>query len=117
MLLDDTHFDLLIKSLNSLTDEVKKLRLQMSGEEEPVEDKRAAMTQVLPTLKCPLCKGDMVIRTARATGDLFYGCKKYPDCRGTRNEDGTPTSKKPFVKVQEQSEFKVNDFADDEAPF
>lgn len=36
---------------------------------------------------CPICKGAMTLRTARRganTGQRFWGCQRYPDCRGTR---------------------------------
>jgi restriction system protein len=36
---------------------------------------------------CPLCAGLMVVRTARrgeAAGSQFWGCSRYPDCRGSR---------------------------------
>jgi len=36
---------------------------------------------------CPLCGSPMVLRTARKganAGSQFYGCSKYPQCRGTR---------------------------------
>lgn len=32
---------------------------------------------------CPRCKSKMILRTARQTGTQFWGCTKYPDCRGT----------------------------------
>ncbi|MBI2320134.1 MAG: restriction endonuclease [Betaproteobacteria bacterium] len=36
---------------------------------------------------CPQCKSPMVLRTARKgaqVGTSFWGCSKYPGCRGTR---------------------------------
>jgi len=33
---------------------------------------------------CPHCKSKLVLRTAEATGAQFYGCTRYPRCRGTR---------------------------------
>ena len=36
---------------------------------------------------CPQCGGRMVLRTARrgrGAGRQFYGCARYPSCRGTR---------------------------------
>jgi hypothetical protein len=36
---------------------------------------------------CPTCNSAMVIRTARRganQGSKFWGCPRYPDCRGTR---------------------------------
>ncbi|MEM9060377.1 MAG: NERD domain-containing protein [Pseudomonadota bacterium] len=33
---------------------------------------------------CPKCRGEMVKRVNRKTGDAFWGCSKFPKCRGTR---------------------------------
>jgi restriction system protein len=36
--------------------------------------------------KCPLCGHQMVVRTARrgrSPGQQFWGCRNYPECRGT----------------------------------
>lgn len=40
------------------------------------------------TLLCPDCGHEMALRTNRQNGNKFYGCKRYPDCRGTRDENG-----------------------------
>lgn len=34
--------------------------------------------------RCPLCGDSMVARTARKTGRPFWGCSRYPACRGKR---------------------------------
>jgi len=39
-------------------------------------------------VKCPVCGGRMVRKTARATGRKFWGCLRFPECRGTRDTDG-----------------------------
>lgn len=39
------------------------------------------------TQKCPLCGSEMVLRTAKKgqhAGSRFWGCSKFPTCRGTR---------------------------------
>jgi hypothetical protein len=41
---------------------------------------------------CPLCSA--VMRKRNGYKGEFWGCTNYPDCRGTRNEDGTPTIKR-----------------------
>ena len=33
--------------------------------------------------KCPRCGSKMIERTNRKTGQTFYGCSRYPKCRGT----------------------------------
>jgi hypothetical protein len=30
---------------------------------------------------CPKCEGEMVLRTARLTGNQFWGCSNYPRCK------------------------------------
>ena len=34
--------------------------------------------------KCPRCGSKMIERTNKKTGQTFYGCSRYPKCRGTR---------------------------------
>lgn len=34
---------------------------------------------------CPTCASPMIRRTARQTGTNFYGCSRFPACRGTRS--------------------------------
>lgn len=39
------------------------------------------------TPACPICRQPMILRTARrgpSVGSQFWGCKGYPDCKGTR---------------------------------
>jgi len=53
----------------------------------PVTPRPAApVAAVLPPL-CPLCSASMVTKMARRgpnTGRLFWSCKHYPVCHGTR---------------------------------
>ena len=49
----------------------------------PMKIKSSANSNV----RCPKCDGEMVLRTARkgaTKGQQFWGCSKYPKCRGTR---------------------------------
>lgn len=39
--------------------------------------------------KCPKCNAKMVERYNKSSGEMFYGCSMFPDCRGTRQSDGT----------------------------
>lgn len=41
---------------------------------------------ILEDVKCPECNGKMVSRTGQY--GTFWGCAKYPDCRGTRDSMG-----------------------------
>lgn len=43
---------------------------------------------MIENLKCPACGGRMVSRKNGKSGQRFWGCASYPDCRGTRDTDG-----------------------------
>lgn len=46
-------------------------------------------------IRCPLCGSDMLLRKARKgpnTGNFFYGCSRYPGCKGLRNYRGNTES-------------------------
>jgi ssDNA-binding Zn-finger/Zn-ribbon topoisomerase 1 len=43
---------------------------------------------MIENVKCPTCDGPMTSRANRDTGQRFWGCKRYPICKGTRNTDG-----------------------------
>ena len=37
-------------------------------------------------VKCPVCDGPMVSR--KSPYGVFWGCKDYPNCKGTRDSQG-----------------------------
>ena len=39
-------------------------------------------------LECPDCGGPMVSRKNKSTGQRFWGCASFPECKGTRDTDG-----------------------------
>ena len=39
----------------------------------------------ITTPLCPSCEGPMILRTNRRDGSSFWGCRRYPTCRGTRD--------------------------------
>ena len=43
-----------------------------------------AKTMRIQNMNCPICDSNLVLRTNRKTGHQFYGCSRYPSCRGTR---------------------------------
>ena len=57
----------------------------------------------MPT--CPKCDSDMVLRTARKgpnAGSQFWGCSRFPSCRGTRNlneKSLTPSALTPLGRL------------------
>jgi len=64
-------------SLESVRADLKNYFTELIGEEKkPVYD----------TWKCPDCGGEMVAR--KSQHGAFWGCKKYPDCSGTRDTLG-----------------------------
>lgn len=42
----------------------------------------------LENLKCPECSGPMVSRKNKQNDEIFWGCKNFPQCRGTRDNMG-----------------------------
>ena len=38
------------------------------------------------TPSCPICE-DRMQRRQRRSGNIFWGCSRFPDCRGTRAAD------------------------------
>ena len=65
------------------------------------------------TYACPDCGSEMVARTNRQNGEKFWGCKKYPDCRGTRDSAGLSKQEKYELQykkevVNQQDGFSFN---------
>ena len=53
----------------------------------PVPRPKAARPKSSPRVKCPICGGGMSLRTARVgknAGGKFWGCKRFPQCKGTK---------------------------------
>jgi ATP-dependent helicase HepA len=51
-----------------------------------------------PEVSCPLCGGPTTLRTARFgrnTGNQFWGCTKYPDCKGLVTLDDSIANRSP----------------------
>lgn len=44
------------------------------------------IAQDMPNKQCPVCGSEMVVRRSRF-GKLFYGCSKFPMCKGITNLD------------------------------
>lgn len=50
----------------------------------PNEPSPAVPVDTMGAMACPKCASPMVRRTARQTGAEFFGCSRFPACRGTR---------------------------------
>lgn len=42
----------------------------------------------MATYLCPECSSEMVLRKNRSSNTQFYGCRRYPRCYGSRDENG-----------------------------
>jgi hypothetical protein len=51
---------------------------------------------------CPECSSEMKLRTNREKGTRFWGCTKFPACRGTRDEDGLSRAEREAAKLSTQ---------------
>lgn len=66
----------------------------------------------MPDPLCPTCNSEMIFRPGKF-GD-FWGCSKYPDCKGTRDDSGldkAPDSKKQ-KKVRQSDKEKIQALTD-----
>ena len=73
---------------------------------------RVKAEKVYGTEPCPTCQGKMLLR--KSSYGEFYGCEKFPKCRGMRNADGSPIEKKvddgkPKKKWKNFKKFKKKD--------
>lgn len=73
----------------------------MAGVTEPMVDESK-------TFPCPDCGGPMLLRTNRQNGDKFWGCTKYPNCRGTRDSAGLSRAERQ-AELDKQRENIVQD--------
>jgi len=51
-------------------------------------------------VKCPECDGEMVSRTGKY--GVFWGCKKFPECKGTRDSQGRSKADREMEKVNKE---------------
>lgn len=52
-----------------------------------VRENKQPVSEDAGPLACPRCGAQMVLRNSRKDGVQFWGCLKYPVCRGTRQID------------------------------
>ncbi|KKO47717.1 endonuclease [Arsukibacterium sp. MJ3] len=51
------------------------------------QQNKPVISTVASAIQCPVCNSDMVLRTAKKgpnAGNQFFGCSRYPSCRGTK---------------------------------
>ena len=56
-----------------------------SGASPQSEPKADALVRSEPNCPCPNCGAEMVRRSNRKTGAIFWGCSKFPRCKGSRS--------------------------------
>ncbi len=62
----------------------------------------AAEVEPPPDAECPECGAAMVVRSGRR--GQFLGCSRYPQCRGTLQLDGSPSTRQPRAKPEPTGE-------------
>ncbi len=53
-------------------------------------------------LECPECGGEMISR--KSQHGSFWGCKKYPKCKGTRDNQGRSKAEREEWKSKQEHE-------------
>ncbi len=64
--------------------------------------KRAETKPILEETLCPECNGPMISRKGQY--GTFWGCKKYPECRGTRDSQGRSKQEREAWKEKQKVE-------------
>src|SRR5882672_192097 len=57
---------------------------------------------ILENVKCPECDGEMASR--KGPHGSFWGCKQYPKCRGTRDNQGRSKEEIAVERGQDKEE-------------
>jgi endonuclease YncB( thermonuclease family)/predicted RNA-binding Zn-ribbon protein involved in translation (DUF1610 family) len=60
-------------------------REAVSGDSPRSEAKTGPVAQSVPDFSCPNCGAEMVTRSNRKTGAIFWGCSGFPKCKGSRS--------------------------------
>ena len=60
----------------------KNINLILDKREEETPKPPETFVESLGTPECPVCKGEMIKR--KGSKGEFWGCSKYPNCKGTR---------------------------------
>lgn len=83
------------KAYNELAEECDLLRTQHATQQAALRELLDLLDRIAgwpENVTCPECGGPMMSRANRATGQRFWGCKRYPVCKGTLNTDGDARS-------------------------
>lgn len=64
---------------------------------------------VIPEVQCPLCGVPMTLRTTRSgrnAGNQFWGCTRYPNCKGNLNLDGSMSERSAKKSVSKSPDLR-----------
>lgn len=89
------------QSIPSPQAQVRATAPEPSNQQRPEPDASVALGEPV----CPACGSPMRLRTARKganAGNQFYGCSKYPACRGTLPLSGTQPGPEPIPPTKPQ---------------
>lgn len=70
-----------------------------------------ALSNTTDKFLCPDCGNEMALRTNRQHGNKFYGCLKYPSCRGTRDENGLSKEEREESKYKKEQAVQEGGFS------
>lgn len=87
---------------------LNKMRDKLTDHIEVIFQITEAVVDETKTFPCPDCGGPMLLRTNRQNGDKFWGCTKYPNCRGTRDSAGLSRAERQ-AELDKQRENIVQD--------
>lgn len=65
----------------------------------------------IENVKCPECDGPMVSRSGKY--GIFWGCKSYPKCSGTRDSMGRSKAEREAEKEDQRNELGRYSIDDD----
>lgn len=67
-------------------------------------------------LTCPDCRGPMTSRQNKATGQRFWGCVRFPQCRGSRDTDGLSAAERVSSRDRDSDRVPGPGYVDDGLP-
>lgn len=68
-------------------------------------------SDTIDALTCPDCGSGMILRSNRQNGQKFWGCSKYPNCRGTRDENGLSKEEREEAKYKKEQTIQEGGFS------
>lgn len=67
-----------------------------------LEKKLMPKNEGLENVRCPECAGEMISRSGKY--GIFWGCKEFPNCKGTRDNQGRSKQDRANEKMMKESD-------------